>query len=339
MTESTDLSDSDLGKQTAPTSFVVSARAFSSEEEAQELAEIIGNCVRLLSSHFDLSTLDGITVAHDYAQALLELDRGYESSHQLRPSDNHAVGVAMTPSVLRNGVLKSHIVFNAPVVAGIKNNEHETFLLALHVIAHECAHVEITSKYDAAFPGVLLRQSHSDIRDRYRMDCTLACWDEYAATRLCAKFGEDPTDGYEETFLKHLSQARNVANDRIKAYRNHRNLERVLAEVYAEYGQLLKFAAYHLGNLDGQDISPNDRPATAAGLQGHWFAPYFEQLHDRCRDIANDYGEWTDKKVFNLIGDLLEEVLASGGLHFEDMPDGSLYINIPFTTETMPTAW
>lgn len=113
----------------------------------------------------------------------------------------------------------------------------------------------------------------------------------------------------------------------------------ILAEIYGEYGQLLKFAAYHIGNLDGHGIAPQDRPATAAALQGHWFAPYFELLHSRCRGAAENYGKWEDRKSFDLIGDLLEEVLAFGGIHFQYMSDGRLRIDIPFTAETMPTAY
>lgn len=336
MTEATSPTEPKIGAPTAPDSFVVSARAFTSEEKAHSLAGAIGECIRLLSCHFDLSRLDGVTVAHDYPQALLDLDRGYQTTYRLTPSGGHTVGVAMTPSVLRADALKSHIVLNAPFVDGIEDAKHEHFPLAMHLIAHECAHVEITQKFDAAFPGVLLRQSHADCRAHYRWDCILACWDEYAATRLSARFGEDPTDGYEETFLKHLTQARDVANDRIKAYRTHGELDQVLAEVYDEYGRLLKFAAYHVGNLDGHGVAPQDRPETAAALQGHWFAPYFELLHARCRAIAASYGRWEDTQSFDLIGDLLEEVLAVGGLQFAYMPDGRLRIDIPFTPETIP---
>lgn len=325
-----------LGEPTAPTSFAVCARGFDTEEWARRLGGSVGECVRLLSRHFDLSRLDGVTVAYDYPQALKDLDRGYHSSHQLTPSDGNAVGVAMTPSVLRAGTLKSHIVLNAPYIVGIDDAEHEDFALALHLIAHECAHVEITHKFDTAFPGVLLRSTHADIRTRYRWDCIHACWDEYAATRLSAWLGEDPTAGYEETFLKHLAQARDIANARIRAYRIYGNLDQVLAAVYAEYGRLLKFSAYYVGSLDGHGVSPQDRPETVDALKEHWFAPYFEQLHERCRAIAGGYGRWNDRQCFELIGDLLEGVLAAGGLHFSYASDGRFRIDIPFTAETMP---
>ena len=103
-----------------------------------------------LGSVFDLSHLDGVTVAYDYTQALLDLDRGYTTSHPLTPSEGHAIGVAMTPSVIRDGVIKSHVPLSAPYIAPIADGDHPHFQHALHLLAHECAHVEINHKFDAA---------------------------------------------------------------------------------------------------------------------------------------------------------------------------------------------
>ncbi len=337
----TDINSPEVTNTDAPSnqlSFSLSARGFKDEQNARNIAHTVGACINALSSHFDLSGLDGVTVAHDYAQALLDLDRGYVSARQLTPTTGQTVGVAMTPSVLRAGTLKSHIVFNARFVEAIKDGEHEAFPFALHLIVHECAHVEITSKFDSAFPGVLLRKNYADLRIHYRWDCILGCWDEYAATRWSAGLGYDPTDAYEETFIKYLTQTRDAANERIKAYRIHGDVDKALSEVYGTYGQLLKYAAYHVGNLDGQGVAPQDRPIAAKALEEHWFAPYFEKLHVRCRAIADEYGKWEHTQSFELLGDLLEEVLADGGLHFAYTPNGQLLVKFPFGVETMPVS-
>lgn len=321
---------------TAPDSFTISARAFDSEERAQQLGSLIGACIRELSRQFDLSRLDGVTVAYDYAQALLDLDRGYETNFRLTPSDTHVVGIAMTPSVIREGTLKSHVLLNAAYMAPLEDFNHEHFGFVLHTISHECAHVEVTHKFDAAFPGFLLRTAHPDARIGYRWQIILACWDEYAATMLSAGFGAEPTEGYEDTFLKSLQETRQQANDCIKAYRVHANIDRILGEVYVAYGDLMKFTAYHLGNLRGLGRDLSDMPRTVEALNGHWFAPYFTRLGEALEEIAKDYGKWTDKSSFEVVGDLADELLARGGIHYKSRPDGRLYIDIPFTPETMP---
>lgn len=326
----------DTEPTTAPDSFVVSARAFENGDHAKQIATLIGASVRELSKQFDLCRLDGVTVAYDYAQALLDLDRGYETKFRLTPSDTHVVGIAMTPSVIRDATLKSHIVLNAAYIVPLEDIAHEHFGLAVNTIAHECAHVEITYRLDTSFPGFLLRTAHADARIGYRWQIILACWDEYAASMLSAGFGNPPTDGYEDSFLKCLGEARPAANEFIKAFRKHGQIDQLLAEVYITYGDLMKFAAYHVGNLRGLGRSPSEMPRTTKALEGHWFESYFTRLDNALKDIAKDYGTWTNKQAFEVVGDLADELLAQGGVHYKSRPDGRLYIDVPFTTETMP---
>lgn len=335
---STDKPDADLGPPTAPDSFNVCARGFEDEERANRIGGAVGSAVRQLSCVFDLRRLDGVTVAYDYNQALLELDRGYATSHKLSPSDGLAIGVAMTPSVMRNGTLKCHIVLNAHVMAALESHdvEPENFRLALHVLAHECAHVEVTTKFDEAFPRQLLQQQYIDARMAFRWQVILACWDEYAVTRLSYYIGEVQTDNYEDTFLQHLGDVRQVANGFIRAYRMHGNLDQVFAEVLGAYGDLLKFAAYYLGDLKGHRIAVSERPRTVTALTGHWFGDFFTRLDVACENIAESYGAWTDQACFEVIGDLIEELVAFGGIRLTYTPAGQLYIDIPFTLDTTP---
>ncbi|WP_314963862.1 hypothetical protein [Bradyrhizobium cosmicum] len=59
----------ELPPPTAPENMSIRLRCFDTETD-----------VRSLNSYIDLTTLDGITIALDYAQALLDLDRGYATS-------------------------------------------------------------------------------------------------------------------------------------------------------------------------------------------------------------------------------------------------------------------
>lgn len=344
MTDSTDLSatqteDRQNTPPTAPEHFVLHMLGFDTEEHASQLANLIGTYVRELSRYINLAGLDGITIASDYNRALLELDRGYVTSHRLTPSEEEfAVGVAMTPSVIRDGKLKSHIVMGAGIALTLEDPNGENFNMAFHTLAHECAHVEITEVFNTIFPGILLQKVVDNLHDAFRWQVILACWDEYAATRLSAPYGENPTKPYEETFIRVLNLTREKANDLIKAYRLHGDVKRVMAEVYGAYGELLKFAAYHLGNLTGRGLSPSDMPATTSALSGHWFKPHFERLEQVCRAIADDYGKWTNLDRFEALGDLADTVIAEGGMTFRHLAGGQVHVDIPFTPDTMPAA-
>jgi len=323
---------------TAPASIPMSMRAFASEEEATSFANIVADHVRAISRYINLSNLDGVTVAYDYHQALSELDRGYETSYQLQASTEYVVGVAMTPSVLRDGQLKSHIVLNAPYVMPLADFEHEHYAYAVHILAHECAHVRVTQAFDQAFPGTLLRKVHKGLYDHQRFDVMLACWDEFAATCISAAIGRDPTADYETCFLDALKRTRELANEKIRSYRLHGDHTRLLKEVYYLYGGLMKFACYHLGNMEGRGLKVADLPRTRQALEGSWFAPHWLQLENACRAIWERFAEWEDIALLEEIADIADDVLASGGIFIRESEDGSVGFDVPFSIDTMPWA-
>lgn len=315
---------------TAPASIPVCVRAFDSVERATNFANLLAEYARELSRWINLEHLDGLTVAHDYAQALLELDRGYETSHRLTPTDEHAVGVAMTPVVIRDGTIKSHIVFNLAFIQPLEDPSSELFAQALHLLAHECAHVEATYVIDKAFPGTLLQKSITNLKENLRSKIITATWDEFAATWLSANIGANPIDGYEETFLTVLFSTRENANNAISAYRRHRDVGRVATEVFGIYGTLIKFAAYLLGTIHGQGLSKNDLPKTEEALQGHWFALHFDNLFQLLREISESYGQWADRQQFEAIGNIAEEIIAEGGLTISHVAGDQCYVDVPF---------
>jgi hypothetical protein len=248
---------------------------------------------------------------------------------------DQAVGLAMAPAVIRDGVLKVHIVMHAGLAVGLMDQGSELYQLALHALAHECAHVEVTAKLDAAFPGFVLQHRHSDLHENLRWQSITACWDEYAAACISAPFGQDPTSEYEATFLTVLASARDNANELIKAYRLHGENGRIMGEVYSCYGDLMKFACYHLGNMAGRDLSLEELPETKAALEGHWYKPHFGRLKALCEELAAEYGRWRNTSKFEAIGDLADELVRDGGLTVVHSDDG-LHIDVPFTSETMP---
>lgn len=320
-----------------PQQFGVQARGFNDAETATRLATVVGHAVRKLGDTFDLSGLDGVTLAVDYNQALLDLDRGYETSYKLTATNSHVVGVAMTPGVLRDGVLKSHIVLNANNIWPlIDQNDAEGRDNAVHILAHECGHVQVTSAFDNCFPNVLLRQKNSPLLEQIHWKVILPVWDEFAVTSLSAGFGASQTESYENTFINDLAEADERSNKLLLKYQEHGSVDQILSEIYGCYGNLLKFAAYHLGNLDGVGVRWQDSQKTASVLKDHWFLPYFERLEAACIEIAKSYGRWENTDSFMLIADIIDDLVERAGLLIERMDDGRLWVDIPYTPETDP---
>lgn len=317
-------------------SFGIQARGFDDVDTATRLATIVGEAVRALGSKFDLSGLDGVTIAVDYNQALLDLDRGYETTYKLTATNSHVTGVAMTPAVLRGDILKSHIVVNAGHVWPLLDlDDVEGRAHAIHVLAHECGHVEVTNAYDRCFPNEMLRPKYGPILEQLQWKIIFAAWDEYAVTERSAGLGESQTETYEDAFLNDLALVDERSNNLILAFRGHLSVEQVLGEIYDCYGTLLKFSAYHLGNLQGLGISWKHSEKTALALNNHWFLPYFERLQEACLEISKDYGTWKSKASFTLISEIADDLVQRAGLFVTSAGD-RLTVNIPYTPETDP---
>lgn len=318
-----------MNSVTVPDNLKISLLGFNSTKDAEAVGEIIGYLTHELSKLFNLSSLDGVTVAYDYPKALKDLDRGYESNHQLTPSEGNVVGIAMTPSVMRDEQLKSHIVLSASITEGIQDIAGDKFQRFLQTLAHECAHVEINHKFDTAFPNTLLCKEYPDERVRIKNNIALSCWHEYGATRFAAKCGQDFSSYYEELFLGQLNEIKLLANKSITDYRDHNDHLRVLNEVVEQYGKLLKLTAYYLGNLSGHGIDPFSQEELNKRISGQWFEPFLQKLHDVLQAIYLKYGAWKDQTQFEMVADLAEDLLANGGITFHYSSDGVLQFHFP----------
>lgn len=315
-----------------PNNFEIKVIGVPVELEA-EMQELLASLVDTIGQKIDLTGLDGITFASDYHQALLDLNRGYDTDHKLTPSNDHGVGIAMSPRVMRDNKLKTHIVVCAETFFALLEDKRSN--MAINTVAHECAHVELTRLYDVAFPGTLLR-TKANVLDQFRTDCMLACWEEFGACWRSASFGPSSHLAYEAAFLSALEETRPAANAAIMEYRTHGDITIVINKVCGLYGNLLKYSAYHLGNLHGHGIDWRTISTTADALQDHWFLPFFERLDGTCKAIAADLGNWTNSTPFDELRDIAEHLVADGGMHFGRHEDDRISVDIPMTIETMP---
>lgn len=334
----------ELPPATAPASIPMSMRGFASSDDAHRLANKIAGLTRLISSHIDLSRLDGITVAYDYDDALAQLDRGKEGLKALsRSNDDNLIGVGMSPAVLRDGQVRVHIVLNGAYVEDLDNDDEPTpeFWQSLYLLAHECAHVQVTADLDVAFPGTILQQQIYDYETAIYAQVNDACWDEYAACRLSAIYGKGQLTHYEEGLRSVLAVARPRAQEARSAFWDHRDLNRVVAEMGPHLMQPLRLAAYVYGHLDGgpdgQDISQETRDAiVAAG-----YDVLIDELVDTLRDLWARADQWESRSELNAIGDVGREVMWSEGLHIapNDNDDGA-FIRVwePDVEEETPPA-
>lgn len=188
------MSDDDLENlppTTAP-SVSLSVKGFANTEAAEALGNAVGGFVVHLGSFIDLSTLDAITIAVDYDAALAEVDRGMEGLRPLDRSNTEAMqGVAKSCVVLRDGVEKTHLIFNAAMLVPLileEETTEEDLQTALAIVAHECGHVQFNALNSTTIPDLRLGVTISDYERAILIQGAEVCWEEYAVCRLTADF-------------------------------------------------------------------------------------------------------------------------------------------------------
>lgn len=290
------------------------------------MAETVRVVVEAIGCRLDLSTLDGITVAMEHGAAALELDRGIEGLRSLVVTNDNAVGIAKTISVVRHGQLKSHVFLGLATMMPLFREGQNTGN-AYHVISHECAHVEVTAAFERCFPGHLIEQDPG-VLSQIRWDFALGCWDEYKVTRLSARYGADQTEVYEVLLLDALADFPPQAEQALRAFHSHGDRLATWSAVIRAYSLVLQRASYHLGNLDGHSRSVDDLPKTRDALDSHWMGPYILRFHQALRDVEAGYGKWADDSPFMALAAQLEGLLKDQGVRHEERAHRNLWIDL-----------
>jgi hypothetical protein len=333
----------DLPPPTAPDSLPFSMRGFATVDDANRIANHLASYIRLISRCVDLSRLDGVTVAYDYDAALAELDRGVEGLRTLaRSNDDQLIGVGMAPAVIRDGTVKVHVVLNGPYVEGIEKGDSDEpcdeFSSALYLLAHECAHVQVTTDKDRAFPKVILQHVISSYEEAIFMQVNEACWEEYAACRLSAIFGRGHLTYYEEGLRGVLGVARERAATAREAFWAHGDLDRAVAEIAPPLAQPLRLAAYVLGHIDGLDDDVTISEETRQAIAAAGYTEFLDDLAAALRTLWDDRHDWTHLHQFGTIGDVARDVFWSGGLLIRPAENDGATIHVWEPEEVDPVA-
>jgi hypothetical protein len=303
---------------------------YDTEAHANEIGALVSECLTAVATELDLNLddLDGVTVAHDYARALAELDRGFATSKVLTPTSDLAVGIAMTPAVLRGGSVKAHIVLHAGIPESLTSEDEATVQLAIYLLAHEAAHVHDLAMRNRAFPGVLLNQQLSG-EDGYLFQAADACWDEYAACRLSARIYPEQVKHFETVFCDALAVARERANRHVAGYWQDRDHGKAFSGVFSEYGNLMKFTSYLIGHIDGTasslaEVAPRAHEMTQSSS---YFAPFLSELVHCLDTMWKTRESWTGIDVYDPVKMLVRKLVRNGGVEMSTVPQG-LYVRV-----------
>ncbi|WP_267395562.1 MULTISPECIES: hypothetical protein [unclassified Sphingomonas] len=330
-----DLDWDHLPQTTMPPSTTVQVVGFDNEEGANALGEAVLAVVSLAGSFIDLSSLDGVTVAIDYDGALAELDRGLPGLRPLTRSNTEEMqGVAMSPAVMRDGEVRTHIVLNAQMVApsvaeqyGCDSTDKP---MSVGIIAHECAHVQITAEKERLVPDARFGNVIEGYEHAVMFQIAEVLWDEYAACRLSGMFARQQNEAHASTVMATVVVARDRSDDAIRRYRTHGNVDLLIVEAGPPLCAPVKAAAYLLGGMDADGLDWSNFKAVRNALEQAGYADLIDNLYAELRRLWQTRSEWSPTlDVFSGLEAIAHEVFASGGLFFSTNEAGGCWVDVP----------
>lgn len=317
---------------------------YAKEEFARSVGEAINGWLQMFGKILNLKRLKQVVVSYNYGEALAAVDQGAPVSGPLKATnDEIAVGIAMTPTVLREGEAMSVMVLNAAYMAVLAVEETpENAALReqmIYTLAHESAHVHDLDVRATCMLDIILKQRLS-FRDGILFRIASGCWDEYIACRLSAFIArESALRPLEDMFCAAFIGARERANAAIRQYRMHGDVSRITNEVADIYRRVMVYSAYLLGHIDGIDGDAGAlAPKAMEALEREpYFNPFFSRLRDELRAMFGTYGEWKNLDVYEPLKQLADELLKLVGIDIQPREDDGAYVNVPRSAETMPT--
>jgi hypothetical protein len=286
------------------------------EAHSKEISDAAGSIIHLLATEldFDLRTLDGITFASDYAEALAELDRGFATRTTLAATDApHAQGVAMTPTVIRDGEIRFRIVASAWVGLGLLHEDDLLRSQAIYTLSHEAAHVHHESGWYKAFPNTHGLPIMEPGKISVLLSDMFAAFSEYAVCRTTAMIRPECLGDYETGFKGAIEHTFSMRTERMRAYLLDRNHQRILDEMAALFGQLLKLSAYFLGHLDGLEKEMNGAAPEAYTLPQDYPALNLaiQHFHRELKKLWDTEGKWSGFDAYFPLYECAIELIAA----------------------------
>jgi hypothetical protein len=167
-----------------------------------------------------------------------------------------------------------------------------------------------------------------------------ACWDEYIASRLSARYGNDETlCGFEDGFCARLEAAWPAIVKSIKQYRMHGDVPRVLSEVTGQIRNVALYAGYLLGHLDGIERSlAESAPKAVTSFEQHkHLGSFVVPLHKELDLLFDGYEDFSGLEWFLPLRTLVDEMFRKAGLILSETNEGT-HVSIPYRNDTLPNA-
>jgi len=316
--------------------YPVAFRDCADQKTAHRIAAAVNIVVSGMSHYIPLGRLDRITFAEDYVAALRDIERGFPTSRLLIPTEEDcAVGVAMAPLVIRDGVAKVSIVMRAWLGYALIGEDRGAQTRAIHTLANQLAHVACVDLICQTLPEMLLSRVEDGWEAWLYVHMNMA-WTAYFASRISAGF--DPAIGscYRDILLAALKRARETIPRERLAYRSHGDLDRFLESAISSIGTVMTYAGMLLGHCDGlyQSVYDDEGNLTPV-LENMGLRAWIDVFRHDLAGLFERRGEWKSVQEFLALNRHIERVLWQFGVFPWRNDQGEVRVEIPLGTDAV----
>jgi hypothetical protein len=304
------------------------------EPTAQKIGAAVSAVVAELKKVVPLNRIDGITFAQDYPTALQNLDRGFGATEPLSTTtEEGVVGVAMSPMVQRDGVVKTHIVLQRFIGEALISEDSAQEAQGYQILVGALVEASCNEMFDIALPGVLLKPFDNAF-DSYRFAGLSFAWCNYISARFTAKFAESSGTYLRDILIAALDRAgKDILEYRFE-YRFHGDIPKFMDATFARIKPMLLHGARLAGHFDGLEAAPFDEEGSLQaaferlGLR-QWFDSYCRDL----RRLWDRLGQWDSLEEFVALGGHVERLLWQFGIILWMTEDGGCRIEVPLASD------
>lgn len=315
-------------------SFPVNFLNCADQETAQKIAVTVNHIVSAMSHYIPLKRLEFITFAQDYISALRDIERGYSVSQPLTPTDaDFGIGVAMTPLILRDGVVKACIVLRAWLGHALISEDSDAQSIAIQTLASQLAHVACIEMIDKTLPGMLLSPIE-DYWDGWLLNQMSKAFTAYYAARISAEFNPEIGSGHRDIFMTVLERLQeSIPRERL-AYRKHGDLHRFLELSISSIGVMMTYAGTLLGHYDGMGQSIYyDEGELMQSMEKSGLKAWADVFRRDLNRLFERQGKWESIQEFLSLNSHIERVLWQFGVFPWRNDQGQVRVEIPLYTD------
>jgi hypothetical protein len=304
----------------------------------QELAERASTLIRLHAEvqqdchpWMSFKNLTEISFYDDYEQGLRDASNTDAAIRPTREEGGFSVGM-----LVRGGKdLTSKLVMHSSVAHGFLSEDVDHGDFATRVIRHELCHV-----HDNSFKmSLILRDELENARDVLEgrfLSMAESLWAEYFAN----KYSYGPWSKPEHDFELVIGAIQAVGAEiqaAIIEYRTSGDLDSLLALSEQKIRFLVQCFGYALGQVAAlhkpiEVLSPD----LANALESKGLRVYWDLAFDKLETLDKSRPNWNSYWEITMLIEVAKGVMAAHGLRYSLLPDGGLYVDVPYSPETLP---